>query len=87
MEAWRDESMLKVYCHVSGGLVLGWAGLRNHIFRRELPIALQALRFGDRALFDAHPELDHAPIWVHFHAKEPRYMVKGMWGKVADYSR
>lgn len=85
-EAWRDEFILNVHCHVSGGLVLGWAALRAHIFRRELPLVLQALRFGDRALFGVHPELDFAPIWVHFHAKQPRYSVKEMWGKPADYS-
>ena len=85
-EARQGESVLSVYCHVSGGFVVGWPGLRDRIFRHELPLVLQALRFGDRALYRAHPELDFAPIWVHFHARQPRFGVEEIWGKPADYS-
>jgi hypothetical protein len=85
-EDWQGESVLKVHCQVSGGLVVGWPGLRDRIFRHELPLALQAFRFGDRALYHVHPELDHAPLWVHFHARQSRYSVQEMWGKPADYS-
>jgi hypothetical protein len=84
-EVRQGQVALLVHCHVSGGFVIGWAGLRDAIFRRELPLVLEALRFGDRALFDAHTELDHAPIWVHFHAKQPRYNVVESWGTPADY--
>ena len=42
--------------------------MRLAIFKRELPLVLEALRFGDRRLFEAHPELDQAPILVHFQA-------------------
>ncbi len=82
----QDEFVLNVHCHVSGGLVFGWPGLRMSIFRRELPLVLEALRFGDRSLFDAHPELDKSPIRVHFHAKQARYNVVERWGSFADYA-
>jgi len=81
----QGEPILAVYCHVSGGLVFGPAKLRDAIFRRELPGALEAFRFGDRRFFDAHPALDSAPIVVHFHAKEPRYGVRERWGIPAEY--
>jgi len=49
---------LHVSCHVSGGVVFGTAAMRDDIFRRELPLVLEALRFGDAALFQSQPELD-----------------------------
>jgi hypothetical protein len=76
---WRDEgdgAALHVYCHVSGGLVFGTAGWRYAIFRRELPLVLEAFRHGDRQLFEARPELDHAPIEVHFQSHRRRYRRK-----------
>lgn len=85
---WRTEEngpALYVHCHVSGGLVVGPARWRYEIFRRELPLVLEALRFGDRALFGAHPELDQAPVWVHFHAVRPDYDRREPWGAPGDY--
>ncbi len=85
-ETRQGEAALTVHCHVSGGLVIGWPGLRDRIFRHELPLVLQALRFGDRALYRIHPELDYAPIWVCFHARQPRFSAEEIWGRPADYS-
>lgn len=85
---WRDDEdgpALHVYCHVSGGVVLGSAGWRDQIFRQELPLVLEALRHGDRALYAAHPQLDQAPIWVHFQAAESRYRRVEQWGTPALY--
>ncbi len=49
------------------------------------PLVQEAFRFGDRAFFEAHPELDHSPILVHFHATESRYDRVEQWGVPADY--
>jgi len=76
---------LHVHCHVSGGLVLGPARWRLAIFRQELPLVLEAFRFGDRAFFEFQPALDRAPIWVHFHATQPRYNRTEQWGVPGDY--
>ena len=76
---------LHVHCHVSGGLVVGSARWRYQIFRRELPLVLEALRFGDRALFGTHPELDDAPVWVHFNAVQREYDRRELWGAPGDY--
>jgi hypothetical protein len=86
---WRAEDggpSLQVHCHVSGGLVLGQAGWRDAIFQRELPLVLEAFRFGDRRLFEAQPELDQAPIRIHFHARQSRYDRVESWGTPADYA-
>lgn len=83
----EGKPSLHVHCHVSGGLLVGAAKWRDAIFRRELPFVLEALRFGDRALFEAHPELDHAPVWVHFGSSDPKYDRTERWGAIGDYSR
>jgi len=81
----QDGVSLHVYCHVSGGLVFGRAGWRASIFREEMPLVLEVIRYGDRALFTANPELDHAPIWVHFQASQARYHKTERWGVSANY--
>jgi hypothetical protein len=86
---WREEEngpALHVYCHVSGGLIVGSARWRDAIFQRELPLVLEAFRFGDRRLFETQPELDQAPIWVHFHARQPRYNRVESWGMPAEFA-
>ncbi|MBN1137238.1 MAG: staygreen family protein [Anaerolineae bacterium] len=85
---WRegeDGPALHLFCHVSGGLVFGGAGMRYYFFRRELPLVLEAIRFGDGGLFEACPELDRAPIWIHFRSTRRRYHKTECWGVLADY--
>jgi hypothetical protein len=85
---WCDENgepALHIHCHVSGGLIVGTAGWRNAIFVHELPLVMEALRFGDRRLFEVHPGLDQAPVRVHFHATHRRYNRVETWGAPADY--
>jgi hypothetical protein len=83
----EEGTALHLHCHVSGGLALGWARLRDAFFRRELPLVLEVFRFGDRRLFDVHPELDQASIWVHFHATRSRYDRTESWGVPAEYKQ
>ena len=88
LAAWTDTdegAALHVYCHVSGGVIFGSARWRFNIFHDELPLVLEALRYGDRALFAAHPQLDNAPIMAHFASTVPRYNVTERWGVPADY--
>lgn len=87
---WQDDAegpALHVHCHVSGGLVFGAAGWRFAIFRRELPLVLEVFRFGDRELFESEPTLDHALIWVHFHARQEQYNRTEQWGVIGDHRR
>ena len=80
-----EGAVLRVYCHVSGGLVLGTAGWRDSIFRHELPLVLEAFRYGDRTLFELQPDLDGAPILVHFQSSRRRYRRVERWGTPSDY--
>jgi hypothetical protein len=81
----EDGLVFKVYCHVSGGFVIGTAKWRYNIFHSELPLALEAIRYGDRALFEQNPELDNAPVHIHFESTASRFDKVENWGTMADY--
>jgi hypothetical protein len=81
----EEGPVLRVYCHVSGGLVVGTAGWWYEIFRHELPLVLEAFRYGDRGLFEAQPELESAPVLVHFRSSRRRYRRVERWGALGEY--
>jgi hypothetical protein len=81
----EDGLVFRVYCHVSGGFVFGTAKLRYVIFRRELPLGLEAIRFGDRNLFEKIPNLDNTPVLIHFQSTANRFNKVENWGTMADY--
>lgn len=81
-----QSTALHVYCHVSGGIVVGRAGWRAAIFRRELPLVLEAIRYGDAAFFAEHPTLDHAPITIHFQSTHPEHNRIESWGTLHEYT-
>ena len=76
---------LHIYCHVSGGIILGTAGWRYSIFKRELPLVLRCICNGDKALFDEHPNLKNSIIFVHFKSKNKKYDKVENWGAPIDY--
>lgn len=76
---------LHVHCHVSGGLVVGSAAWRYAIFQRHMRQVLQAFRYGDGPFFAAHPAYEAAPVFVHFHARQPQYRRVESWGTMAAY--
>jgi len=59
--------------------------IRDTIFRRELPLALEAIRYGDSKFFIEYPQLDNAPIWVYFDSSNPDYNKFEYWGTPNDY--
>jgi hypothetical protein len=80
-----DRLEFRVYCHVSGGLVFGAAKWRSDIFHRELPLVMEAIRYGDRSLFATNPNLDRTPINVYFRSHNCRYNQVANWGVMGDY--
>ena len=75
----------RVYCHVSGGMIIGTAKWRNSIFHSELPLVLEALRYSDRTLYETDPNLDRTPVSIYFHSLNSRYNQVETWGLIADY--
>ena len=86
---WRmdqDVTFLFGYVYINGKFSPEVAAVRNTIFRRELPLALEAVRYGDREFFEAHPELDFAPIWILFDSSIEEYHRFEYWGSPNDYT-
>jgi hypothetical protein len=81
----KDLLFLSVHCHVSGGFVFGTASLRESIFRRELRLVLEAIRYGDSGLFKNNPMLDQAEIRVHFKKPKTEDCKIESWGSFGDY--
>jgi magnesium dechelatase len=84
---WQKEKgySLHVHCHVSGGLVFGTSRWRAAIFRRHLPMVIEAFRYGDRDLVEEFPQLGLAQILVYFHARERKLNLTEGLGVFNDY--
>ncbi len=82
----QDEEgpALHVYCEISRGF--GTRGFREAIFRRELPLVLEAIRYGDQELFEKNPQLDKSPVMIHFCTKKPETNFIENWGPINKYS-
>jgi hypothetical protein len=59
---------------------------RNEIFRRELPLALTAIRYGDRFFFNINPHLDQAPIIINFLSSYPQFARQENWGTFQSFT-
>ena len=80
-----DSLVFRVYCHVSGGFIFGTARWRYNIFQCELPLALEAIRYGDRTIFEQNPKLEDATIIIHFQSTNSRFDKVEDWGTMAEY--
>ena len=80
-----DGARLELHMIAQGGLpVFGTGAMRCDIFRRYRPMVLGAMRYGDNALADAHPELDDAPVVAWFHWRREREESES-WGRWGDW--
>jgi len=80
----KDSYVLHVYCEVSRGV--GTRRFREAIFRRELSLVLEAIRYGDRELFKNKPELDASQVLIHFCTKKPEKDLVENWGPLRKYA-
>ncbi|MFC2028919.1 staygreen family protein [Chloroflexota bacterium] len=86
LKAEDKGTSLHVYCHVSGGIVIGNARWRNDILHHHMRLVLEALHYGDRNLLSAHPELEQIKVWVHFRSKHTEYNKIEDWDLYQDFS-
>ena len=78
-----DGPRLDLHMMAQGGIpVFGTAAMRCRIFRHYRPLVLEALRYGDRALAKAHPQLCDASVVALFHWRRGRVESEpwGCWG-------
>ena len=80
-----DNLVFRVYCHVSGGFVVGTAKWRYNIFKSELPLVLESIRYGDRFIFEQEPKLDTIPVLIHFSSKNTRFNKVEEWGAMSEF--
>ena len=83
-----DEYLyLHAYVYVDDQFNPASSAIREKIFRRELPLVLEAIRYGDRYLFKSHPYLDNASIWVCFGSGNQENCQLEHWGYLKDYKK
>lgn len=80
-----ENDMCYIYLSVDGQLGPEMTAIRDFVFRRELPLALEAIRYGDAGLFAAHPELDQSSVIVFFLSTYPQFNKIENWGTFSDY--
>ena len=84
-QTYEGNPLLYVYVYVGQfGPVI--TAIRDTIFRRELPLALEAIRYGDSEFFLEYPQLDNAEIWIYFDSPNPDYNKFEYWGTPKDYT-
>ncbi|MFL0580966.1 staygreen family protein [Solibacillus silvestris] len=59
---------------------------RYEVFRRELPLALTAIRYGDRFLFNVYPALDNGLIIVNFISTYSQLYKQEIFGTYSSFS-
>jgi hypothetical protein len=61
------------------------SAIRNDIFVKELPLALEAIVYGDRELLKSKPYLYKTPIYVKFNSVYPMFNRLELWGTPSDF--
>ncbi|MBN1683609.1 hypothetical protein JW865_08675 [Candidatus Bathyarchaeota archaeon] len=63
----QDDNYYKLhlYCHISGGLIFGTENFREVIFKRELPLVIEAIYFGDKEFLFSLPNHIDTEIYLH----------------------
>lgn len=59
--------------------------IRNIIFKKEMPLALQAIRYADRELFQLNKSLDDIPIEIQFISQSEKYNKIIEFGTMKEY--
>ncbi len=81
----EDRYLFFAYVYVDGENETGTEAIRNIVFRKELGLALSAIRYGDCTFFEEHAELSKAPILVFFLSANPEFNKVEDWGTFPDY--
>ncbi len=75
-----DELVYHAHVFIGGLFDEATAAIRDQIFRRELPLALTAIRYGENPLFQTNPSLDEVPVKIHFNSSYPQFNTSENWG-------
>lgn len=81
----NDEYALMVNVMVDKEKNPVMSAIRNDIFVKELPLALEAIVYGDRELLKSNTSLYKAPIYINFNSIYPMFNRLELWGTLSDY--
>ena len=81
----NDEYALMVNVMVDKEKNTVMSAIRNDIFVKELPLALEAIVYGDRELLKSNTSLYKAPIYINFSSVYPMFNRLEFWGTLSDY--
>lgn len=70
---------------IDGDNITGNAKVRDEIFKREMPLALQAIYVADSPFFKAYPDLASTPVLISFNSSDPKYNKLYSYGAIGDY--
>ncbi len=71
---------------IDGDGLQGNAAIRNNIFKKEMPLALQAIYTADEPLFEKYPHLKDTPVLINFKASDPTYNKLYSYGPIGNYN-
>lgn len=77
---------LYVYVYVDGRFTSKTSEERNDFFVQEIPLALEAIIYGDKKFFEIHNELYDASVFIHFDSIIEKVNRIEYWGSVKDYT-
>ncbi|WP_053217841.1 staygreen family protein [Virgibacillus senegalensis] len=83
---WNGSAAFHAFVQVDGPDGQLSAAVRDEVFRRELPLALEAIRYADHTFFAIHPTLDCSAILIDFLSTDPSFLRREYWGVFADYA-
>jgi hypothetical protein len=83
----KEDIFFYVYVHVDSQPVKDITdSIRRYtIFKKELPLALEAIHFGDQVLFFLYPWLNFSTICIHFKSVYPPLCKIEYWKTLANY--
>lgn len=79
------RDILNVSVQVSLDSSLNKTIIRDKVFRKELPLALETIIYGDKEFLKENPELYKAAVIINFKSDIPKYNQIEEWGVVSDY--
>ena len=80
-----DEYYLLINIEVGNNNDINSIIKRDEVFRRELPLALTAIVYGDNLFLENNKELYDASVIIKFNCQIKEYDVLEKWGKIKDY--
>ena len=80
-----DEYYLLINIEVGNNNDINSIIKRDEVFRRELPLAITAIVYGDNLFLENNKELYDASVIIKFNCQIKEYDVLEKWGKIKDY--